>query len=95
MLSDEVKEFLAHHSINWASARKPLDMVIELPSLLKNPGQSEHKTKKSSTCFFRARRTLCKVVSAGTDVHELTTMSAFPSICKFLLDSLHSFGLGL
>lgn len=30
----------------------------------------------------------CKEVSAGSDVHEKTTMSAFNSVCRFLLEEL-------
>lgn len=30
----------------------------------------------------------CKEVSAGSDVHEKTTMSAFDSVCNFLLEEL-------
>eukprot|EP00249_Psilotum_nudum_P019793 c27418_g1_i3 orf=144-638(+) len=44
--------------------------------------------RKRITDWLGATSSICKVLSAGTTVHEETTMSAFPSISKFLIESL-------
>lgn len=61
-----------------------------LPELSEQPIK-----KKKQANWLRSRNSMCTVVSAGTDVHELTTMSAYPSICKFLLDRLQSAGAAI
>jgi hypothetical protein len=61
----------------------------------KNKNKNNKNKKACGGSWYPAREALCKVISAGTDVHELTTMSAFPSICKFLLDSLRPFDVDL
>eukprot|EP00250_Pteridium_aquilinum_P014428 c21981_g1_i2 orf=208-1185(+) len=94
VLPEEAKEFLATHCINWASSSKPLDTILDTPGSRERESGSGKKKRKENSFFeqLRTRGSICMVVSAGTDVHEETTMSAYPSICKFLLDNLQSAG---
>ncbi|MCO5611880.1 hypothetical protein L7F22_066139 [Adiantum nelumboides] len=94
VMSEEAKEFLARHCINWASSSEPLDTVLALPQG-SNAEELDSEAKRSKGNFFerlRARSRTCKVLSAGTEVHEETTMSAFPSICRFLIEHLQLAG---
>ncbi|KAI5080661.1 hypothetical protein GOP47_0003844 [Adiantum capillus-veneris] len=94
VISEAGKEFLARHCVNWASSSEPLDTVLALPRG-SSAEESDRDTKSLKRNFFerlRARSSICKVVSAGTDVHEETTMSAYPSICKFLIEHLRLAG---
>ncbi|KAH7279073.1 hypothetical protein KP509_37G004100 [Ceratopteris richardii] len=95
MLSEEGKEFLAAHCVNWASSSTSLDTVISMPRE-RNSMESGKGRKRSKMDFFerlRMRGSLCKVVSAGTQIHEETTMSAYTSICKFFIEQLKSLGI--